>query len=116
MSDQPPFYTPKRTTAPRQPQPREHFWGVRKDGRQLDCELRDHGARPACLKSPAVQRPPSVGAITSMAATASHRNRIADLGLMKVAACEWLRELHSADLLRGSTFGGFRRRRRLTPP
>lgn len=22
----------------------EHLWAVRKDGRQLDCELRDHGA------------------------------------------------------------------------
>jgi hypothetical protein len=25
-------------------QPGEHLWAIRKDGRQLDCELRDHGA------------------------------------------------------------------------
>src|ERR1700680_1700861 len=43
MSDEP-FYAPNRTTAPRQRQPGEHLWAVRKDGRQLDCELRDHGA------------------------------------------------------------------------
>src|SRR6202521_3697534 len=42
MSDEP-FYAPNRTTAPRQRQPGEHLWAVRKDGRQLDCELRDHG-------------------------------------------------------------------------
>ena len=42
MSDEP-FYAPNRTTAPRQRQPSEHLWAVRKDGRQLDCELRDHG-------------------------------------------------------------------------
>ena len=29
--------------AVRQPQPGEHLWPIRKDGRQLDCELRDHG-------------------------------------------------------------------------
>ena len=43
MSDQP-FYAPNRTTAPRQPRAGEHLWAIRKDGRQLDCELRDHGA------------------------------------------------------------------------
>src|ERR1700686_1498388 len=42
MSDQP-FYTPNRTVAPRQPRVGEHLWAIRKDGRQLDCELRDHG-------------------------------------------------------------------------
>jgi hypothetical protein len=42
MSDEP-FYAPNRTTAPRQRQPSEHPWAVRKDGRQLDRELRDHG-------------------------------------------------------------------------
>jgi hypothetical protein len=29
---------------PGQRQPSEHLWAVRKDGRQLDCEVRDHGA------------------------------------------------------------------------
>jgi hypothetical protein len=43
MSDGP-FYAPNHTTAPRQRQPSEHLWAVRKDGRQLDCQLRDHGA------------------------------------------------------------------------
>jgi hypothetical protein len=43
MNDEP-FYAPNRTTASRQRQPGEHLWAVRKDGRQLDCELRDHGA------------------------------------------------------------------------
>jgi hypothetical protein len=43
MSDQP-FFTPKRKIAPRQPRVGEHLWAIRKDGRQLDCELRDHGA------------------------------------------------------------------------
>jgi hypothetical protein len=42
MSDQP-FYTPNRTIVPRQPRVGEHLWAIRKDGRQLDCELRDHG-------------------------------------------------------------------------
>jgi hypothetical protein len=37
------FYTPNHTPAPRHRQPSEHLWAVRKDGRQLDCELRDHG-------------------------------------------------------------------------
>src|SRR6202022_3611776 len=43
MGDEP-FYAPNRKSAPRQRQPSEHFWAVRKDGRQLDCEVRDHGA------------------------------------------------------------------------
>ena len=43
MSDQP-FYAPNRTTAPRQPRAGEPLWAIQKDGRQPDCELRDHGA------------------------------------------------------------------------
>ena len=31
------------TTAPRQSRPCEHLWAVRKDGRQIDCELYDRG-------------------------------------------------------------------------
>jgi hypothetical protein len=42
MNDEP-FYAPNRATAPRQRQPGEHLWAIRKEGRQLDCELRDHG-------------------------------------------------------------------------
>jgi hypothetical protein len=42
MSDEP-FYAPNRKIAPRQPRVGEHLWAIRKDGRQLDCELRDHG-------------------------------------------------------------------------
>jgi hypothetical protein len=42
MSDEP-FYAPNRKIALRQPRVGEHLWAVRKDGRQLDCELRDHG-------------------------------------------------------------------------
>jgi hypothetical protein len=30
-------------TSPRQRQPTEHLWAIRKDGQQLDCELRDCG-------------------------------------------------------------------------
>jgi hypothetical protein len=30
-------------TSPRQRQPIEHLWAIRKDGQQLDCELRDCG-------------------------------------------------------------------------
>jgi hypothetical protein len=41
MSDQP-FYAPNRLTAPRQPRVGEHLWAIRKDGRQLDCEVRDY--------------------------------------------------------------------------
>jgi hypothetical protein len=40
----PPFYAPNRMTAPHQPRAGEHFWAIRKNGRQLDCELREHGA------------------------------------------------------------------------
>jgi hypothetical protein len=43
MSDQP-FHTPDHKPALRQRQPSEHLWAIRKDGQQLDCELRDHGA------------------------------------------------------------------------
>jgi hypothetical protein len=42
MSDQP-FYAPDHKPALRQRQPGEHLWAIRKDGQQLDCELRDHG-------------------------------------------------------------------------
>jgi hypothetical protein len=38
-----PFYAPDHKPAPRQRQPGEHLWAIRKDGRQLDGELRDHG-------------------------------------------------------------------------
>jgi hypothetical protein len=44
MNNQP-FYAPDHRSAPRQPQPGEHLWRIQKDGQQLDCELRDHGAR-----------------------------------------------------------------------
>jgi hypothetical protein len=42
VSDQP-FYASNRQVAPRQPRVGEHLWAIRKDGRQLDCELRDDG-------------------------------------------------------------------------
>jgi hypothetical protein len=42
MSDQP-FYAPNRKIALRQPRVGEHLWAIRKDGRQLVCELRDDG-------------------------------------------------------------------------
>jgi hypothetical protein len=42
MTDQP-FYAPNHKPAPRQRKPGEHLWAIRKDGQQLDCELRDHG-------------------------------------------------------------------------
>jgi hypothetical protein len=42
MSDEP-FYAPNRTIAPRQPRVGKHLWAIRKDGRQIDCELCDHG-------------------------------------------------------------------------
>ena len=42
MSDQA-FYAPNRKIAPPQPRGGEQLWAIRKDGRQLDCELRDHG-------------------------------------------------------------------------
>lgn len=44
MSDDQPFTAPNRKPAPpRQPRPAEHLWAIRKDGRQYDAELRDHG-------------------------------------------------------------------------
>jgi hypothetical protein len=44
MSDDQPFYAPDHKPAsPRHPQPGELLWTIRKDGRQYDCELRDHG-------------------------------------------------------------------------
>jgi hypothetical protein len=44
LSDQP-FYAPDHKPAPPRPrQPGEHLWTIQKDGHQLDCELRDHGA------------------------------------------------------------------------
>ena len=42
MSDRP-FYAPNRTTTPRQPRAGEPLWTVQKDGRPLECELRDNG-------------------------------------------------------------------------
>lgn len=46
MSDDQPFYVPNRPPAPpRQPRPTEHLWAIRKDGRQYDCELLDHGTQ-----------------------------------------------------------------------
>jgi hypothetical protein len=42
MSDQP-FYAPNRTITPRQPRIGERLWIVQKDGRQLECQLRDDG-------------------------------------------------------------------------
>jgi hypothetical protein len=43
MSDEQPFYAPDHKSAPRLRHPEEHLWAIRKNGRQLDCELRDHG-------------------------------------------------------------------------
>lgn len=44
MSDDQPYYAPNRKPEPaRQPKPTEHLWAIRKDGRQYDGELRDHG-------------------------------------------------------------------------
>ena len=44
MSNEP-FYSPNHRPARRQAQPGEHLWAIRKkDGRQIDCELRDHGS------------------------------------------------------------------------
>jgi hypothetical protein len=42
MNDQP-FDSPNHTPARRQPRVGEHLWAIRKNCRQLDCELRDHG-------------------------------------------------------------------------
>jgi hypothetical protein len=44
MSDQQPFYAPNRLPPPaRTPRLTEHLWALRKDGRQYDGELLDHG-------------------------------------------------------------------------
>jgi hypothetical protein len=43
LSDQP-FYAPDDKSALRESQPGEHLWKMRKDGQQLDRELRDHGS------------------------------------------------------------------------
>jgi hypothetical protein len=43
MSPDQPFFAPDHKSEPRQRQPGEHLWTIRKDGQQLDCELRDHG-------------------------------------------------------------------------
>jgi hypothetical protein len=42
MSDDP-FYRPNHTSHPRQPRAAEHLWTIKKDHRQLACELRDDG-------------------------------------------------------------------------
>jgi hypothetical protein len=42
MSDEP-FHAPNRKIPPRQQRVGEQLGAVRKDGRQLDCELREHG-------------------------------------------------------------------------
>jgi hypothetical protein len=43
MGDEP-FYAPNRKPPPPPPRrPNEHLWAIRKDGRRLDGELRDHG-------------------------------------------------------------------------
>jgi hypothetical protein len=43
MADEP-FYAPNRPPPlPRQPNPGEHVWALRKNGRWVDCELRFHG-------------------------------------------------------------------------
>jgi hypothetical protein len=40
-----PFYAPDHKPAPpRQPKRGEPLWAILKDGQQLECELRDHGA------------------------------------------------------------------------
>jgi hypothetical protein len=43
MSEHPTSYAPDRRITARQRQPGEPLWSIRKDGLQLDCELRDHG-------------------------------------------------------------------------
>jgi hypothetical protein len=40
MSERP-FYAPDQRPTPRQPRLGEPLWAIRKDGQQLDCELRD---------------------------------------------------------------------------
>ena len=38
------WYKPHRPPAPpQQPKPGEHVWSLRKNGKQVDCELRFHG-------------------------------------------------------------------------
>jgi hypothetical protein len=49
MSDEP-FYAPNRTIAPRQPRVGEHLWAIRKDVRQIYCELCDHLDRAEQLR------------------------------------------------------------------
>ena len=44
MSDERPFYAPNLPPAPpRQPRPTEHLWAIRKEDRQFDCDLLNHG-------------------------------------------------------------------------
>jgi hypothetical protein len=42
MADEP-FYSPQRQPAPRVSRPGEPLWSLRRDGRQITCELRCHG-------------------------------------------------------------------------
>jgi uncharacterized Zn-binding protein involved in type VI secretion len=42
MSPEQPFYRTGPQTHTNNPG--EHLWSIRKDGQQLDCELRDHGS------------------------------------------------------------------------
>ena len=44
MSEDESFFAPNRAATPtREPRPREHLWAIRRNGRQYDCELLDHG-------------------------------------------------------------------------
>jgi hypothetical protein len=44
MSDDQPFFAPNRPPAPpRTPRPTEHLWAIRRNGRQYDGELLNHG-------------------------------------------------------------------------
>ena len=43
MSDQPCYAPNHKPASRRERPPSEHLWAIRKDGQQLDCELRDHG-------------------------------------------------------------------------
>ena len=36
------LFSTAKPPAPRQPKPGEHLWSLRKNGRQVDCELRFH--------------------------------------------------------------------------
>jgi|SRR5712692_3828650 len=38
-----PFYLPNRTIPPQQSRPGERLWSLRKDGDEIDCQLRYHG-------------------------------------------------------------------------